>query len=261
METDRAISTTLVSVIRLSSLQSISNSTDVSWDNPAHASLSAVEVNVGIICACLPAMRPLLALMMPKYFSGSPQYTSIPPPNMTRVSHLRKPSANTNGYTTRPISTKTMVSRTMTPQPNNSLQTLRPVLSQPASGRISVRSKYSLENTSQVPVFARSARTSTLHSRSGSNVTFESASTALRPKPLKIKPQRFQGEINPLRMSPVTPFSPPSMNGNSPWVSGVDGNWPLTRSNTTVSSSARPWTANADIKPLPITPFPVGVGV
>ncbi|USP80948.1 uncharacterized protein yc1106_08222 [Curvularia clavata] len=68
------LSVSLVSVIRLYSLDAISNSTDVSFDNTDHATLSAVEVNVGIICACLPAMRPLFALVLPQYFSDAPRY-------------------------------------------------------------------------------------------------------------------------------------------------------------------------------------------
>ncbi|KAJ6279424.1 hypothetical protein J3E71DRAFT_222558 [Bipolaris maydis] len=67
-------SVTLVSIVRLYSLDAIANSKDVSFDNTDHAALSAVEVNVGIVCACLPGMRPLFALVLPQYFSESPRY-------------------------------------------------------------------------------------------------------------------------------------------------------------------------------------------
>jgi hypothetical protein len=62
------ISVNVVSVIRLYSLDDIANSRDISFDNSDQATISAVEANVGIVCACIPAMRPLFALMMPKYF-------------------------------------------------------------------------------------------------------------------------------------------------------------------------------------------------
>ena len=58
----------LVSIIRLQSLVRISNSPDPTFDNPPAATFSVVEANVGIICACLPYMRPLLSAVCPKYF-------------------------------------------------------------------------------------------------------------------------------------------------------------------------------------------------
>jgi hypothetical protein len=82
-------------VIRLYSLHDVAKSNDISWDNPAHASLSAVEVNVAIICACLPAMRPLLALLMPTYFSAAAQYTDVPRKLDLDGSWFRKETDNT----------------------------------------------------------------------------------------------------------------------------------------------------------------------
>lgn len=38
-------------------------------DNVAAASWSAVECNVGIICACLPTLRPLISRIMPRLLS------------------------------------------------------------------------------------------------------------------------------------------------------------------------------------------------
>jgi hypothetical protein len=58
----------VVSIVRLKTLVAISNSTDPTFDNLSAAVSSAVEVNFGIICACLPSMRPLLSTMMPRYF-------------------------------------------------------------------------------------------------------------------------------------------------------------------------------------------------
>jgi hypothetical protein len=52
----------------LQSLIAISNSPDQTYDNPPAATWSSVETNVGIICACLPLLRPLLAKYFPKAF-------------------------------------------------------------------------------------------------------------------------------------------------------------------------------------------------
>lgn len=49
--------TCIVSILRLQSLYVISQSTDVSWDNPLAAIWSSVEANTAIICSCLPTLR------------------------------------------------------------------------------------------------------------------------------------------------------------------------------------------------------------
>ncbi|CAI6269338.1 unnamed protein product [Periconia digitata] len=58
----------IISIVRLQTLVAISNSDDPTYDNLAAAMLSAIEVNVGIVCACLPSMRPLFSAIMPAYF-------------------------------------------------------------------------------------------------------------------------------------------------------------------------------------------------
>jgi hypothetical protein len=55
----------LVSILRLRSLVAISNSTDPTFDNPPAATWSSIECSVGIICASLPALKPLLAKIFP----------------------------------------------------------------------------------------------------------------------------------------------------------------------------------------------------
>lgn len=95
----------LISIIRLGTLARIANSDDPTLHNPPAATLSAIEVNLGILCACLPALRPLLAHMMPTYFPTIPQpgtlYTKDveQPQTATYVSHTQ---TNTAGGTTRP---------------------------------------------------------------------------------------------------------------------------------------------------------------
>jgi hypothetical protein len=59
----------LISVLRLSSLYTISISTDVSWDNPLAAIWSSTEVNVGILCSCLPTLKGCLTRYFPRFFT------------------------------------------------------------------------------------------------------------------------------------------------------------------------------------------------
>ncbi|ESZ98764.1 hypothetical protein SBOR_0870 [Sclerotinia borealis F-4128] len=57
---------TTISVIRLQSLIQFANTTNVTWDYVPAAYWSTLELHVGIICGCLPSLRPLLNLIMPK---------------------------------------------------------------------------------------------------------------------------------------------------------------------------------------------------
>ncbi|KAF2193413.1 hypothetical protein K469DRAFT_712164 [Zopfia rhizophila CBS 207.26] len=61
----------VVSILRLQSLVAISNSEDQTFDNPPAATWSSVETNVGIICSCLPCLRPLMARCFPGRFSSA----------------------------------------------------------------------------------------------------------------------------------------------------------------------------------------------
>ncbi|KGO43317.1 hypothetical protein PEX1_088880 [Penicillium expansum] len=55
----------ITSIVRLVSLKTISDSTDPTYDNVGAASWSAIECNTGIICACLPTLKPLIARIFP----------------------------------------------------------------------------------------------------------------------------------------------------------------------------------------------------
>ena len=46
-------------------------STDITYDNVGAATWSAAELNVGIMCACVPAMRPVIGLVFPRLLSSS----------------------------------------------------------------------------------------------------------------------------------------------------------------------------------------------
>jgi hypothetical protein len=56
----------ITSILRLHSLYVIAHSTDVTWDNVGAATWSSVELNVGIICACLPTIKPVLSHFFPR---------------------------------------------------------------------------------------------------------------------------------------------------------------------------------------------------
>ncbi len=53
-------STCVISIIRLFTLASATNTTDPTWDNVPTSWWSVVELNCGILCASLPTLRPLL---------------------------------------------------------------------------------------------------------------------------------------------------------------------------------------------------------
>lgn len=60
---------TIVSVLRLESLLVFANSTNPTWENWIVAWWSTIEVNVGMICTCLPTVRLILVRVAPRMFS------------------------------------------------------------------------------------------------------------------------------------------------------------------------------------------------
>ncbi|KAJ5123117.1 hypothetical protein N7448_009214 [Penicillium atrosanguineum] len=59
----------ITSILRLSSLQVVAQSTDTSYSNVGAAYWTAAECNVAIICACLPFLRPIISRIFPKLLS------------------------------------------------------------------------------------------------------------------------------------------------------------------------------------------------
>ncbi|PYH96172.1 integral membrane protein [Aspergillus ellipticus CBS 707.79] len=59
----------VTSVCRLVALKQIADSTDATYDNVGAASWSAIECNTGIICACVPTLRPLVSHFLPHLLS------------------------------------------------------------------------------------------------------------------------------------------------------------------------------------------------
>ncbi len=60
-----------VSIIRLHSLIKITSSKDLTYDNADTATWSAGELNISLICACLPALRPIAVRLLPNIFGTS----------------------------------------------------------------------------------------------------------------------------------------------------------------------------------------------
>lgn len=78
----------VVSILRLQSLVAISNSKDPTYDNTPAATWSSVETNVGIICSCLPCLRPLMARCFPNVFSSN-KYGANSGPHHNRSAYGR----------------------------------------------------------------------------------------------------------------------------------------------------------------------------
>ncbi|KAL4991621.1 hypothetical protein BDW68DRAFT_198392 [Aspergillus falconensis] len=89
----------ITSICRLMSLKGIADSSDPTYDNVGAATWSAVECNVGIICACLPTLRPLVSRLIPQLLSS---HTN---PRSRSKSKSKRPSrslVHTHGHEFRP---------------------------------------------------------------------------------------------------------------------------------------------------------------
>jgi hypothetical protein len=62
------ISTCIVSVLRLVWLYPISITKDVTYESPLSALWSNVELNVGVLCSCVPTLRSCMARLFPSLF-------------------------------------------------------------------------------------------------------------------------------------------------------------------------------------------------
>ncbi|KAL4890281.1 hypothetical protein BDV59DRAFT_204466 [Aspergillus ambiguus] len=60
----------VVAIIRIVTMVPFMHSNDFTWYKVTIAKWCMVEINVGIICACLPTMRPLLVKSFPQLFSS-----------------------------------------------------------------------------------------------------------------------------------------------------------------------------------------------
>ncbi|KAJ5613867.1 hypothetical protein N7528_007521 [Penicillium herquei] len=62
---------TLVSILRLNSLIHFASTTNLTWDYVSIGYWSTIECDVGVICACLPAIRSLLRRVSPGLFGDT----------------------------------------------------------------------------------------------------------------------------------------------------------------------------------------------
>ncbi|OLN81844.1 hypothetical protein CCHL11_06972 [Colletotrichum chlorophyti] len=69
---------TVVSILRLQTLVAFATSHNPTWDQFAVAAWSTVEINVGIMCACMPSMRVILVHFFPKFLATTQRSTSTP---------------------------------------------------------------------------------------------------------------------------------------------------------------------------------------
>lgn len=64
-------STCIISVYRITTLSAAANSTDSTWDNVDAAVWSLLELSIGVLAACLPTLKPLFALALPRLFRST----------------------------------------------------------------------------------------------------------------------------------------------------------------------------------------------
>ena len=63
-------SVTVVSIIRVKALITLGRSSNMTWDNYPVALWSTIEMNVGIMCICMPTLRLMLVRFFPKLGGG-----------------------------------------------------------------------------------------------------------------------------------------------------------------------------------------------
>ena len=219
-------------------------------------------------------MRPLFALGMPKYFSTAPVYTTVPPVDLERPANVRTKSISTRpgskysriggsdvSLSTRPHTSGQSSTRTASRGASMQMQSRSPSIVQ---SRASIsRSRNTSATHSRSPSISRSRNPSANHSRNGSNVSVNI--------PKGITAGSFQGKaLNPLRMSPITPFAPPialrlgrvSEDNYDNAATLAPGAYSRRPSDASISLTRLPTSRRAprtpvSTKPLPLTPFPV----
>jgi hypothetical protein len=63
-------STCIVSILRLTSLYAVSNAKDQTRENGQTALWSVLEINIGILCSCLPTLKGLVSRVFPNLFTS-----------------------------------------------------------------------------------------------------------------------------------------------------------------------------------------------
>jgi hypothetical protein len=298
---NRDTSVTAVSIIRLYTLDDIAQSKDIAFDNSDQATISAVEANVGIVCACIPAMRPLFALMMPKYFSPAALGNKEPAKDVERPEHieqkrpqsLHKPAhaprkssvapsskhASNRGSLVSKVSLQSRPSTVIGPN-SSKVSLLSPT---PPAAIQKSRDLHSSRLPSSIPEARRSRSesrsvthsrsVSTSQSRRGSHIAMASITYPARSishsrsgSNLTVKTSRTHMSSHGSRLPPMAPSEPSLAHGLSrPSESDTisllaPSAYSRRPSDSSLYMTRTPsWQPQTSIKPLPVTPFPVGL--
>ncbi|KAF7558016.1 hypothetical protein G7Z17_g316 [Cylindrodendrum hubeiense] len=94
---------TIVSIVRLQSLASYATTHNITQDYVEVGYWSTIEVPVGIICACMPAIRSLFSQMFPKVFGS----TARSKPGYADISNQSKPISSSKASYQTTIQVKT----------------------------------------------------------------------------------------------------------------------------------------------------------
>lgn len=68
-----------ISIVRLIQLHRTKDPKDPLWDSADAAYWSAIEINVGILCACIPTLRPLVKKFAPRLIGSTARETLYAP--------------------------------------------------------------------------------------------------------------------------------------------------------------------------------------
>lgn len=102
---DPVSSVSLISLIRLKSVTFFANLINPTWDQWNVAWWSTMEVNIGIICTCLPTMRLILKRIFPKLLATDERTTLT---SWTAVASVSKEDTKESGFAME-MSTTTLV--------------------------------------------------------------------------------------------------------------------------------------------------------
>ncbi|KAI7209928.1 hypothetical protein KC333_g8498 [Hortaea werneckii] len=71
--------TCIISVLRLVSVYAVTNTDDPTYNNGRTALWSALEINIAIICSCIPTLKSMATRFFPRIFSTQAQSEGTPP--------------------------------------------------------------------------------------------------------------------------------------------------------------------------------------
>ncbi|USW55954.1 hypothetical protein Slin15195_G092730 [Septoria linicola] len=100
----------IVSILRLPSLYHLMSSKDITWESPLAYIFSAIEINVAIICSCLPTLRCLFPKLLKAASGSSERRHSFSKPHDTLRSEGWTPVEGEAKFKGRLVSTHTHVS-------------------------------------------------------------------------------------------------------------------------------------------------------